>query len=177
MFVVPTFLDATRVVYSFYHTDSCYCTVVVMQEGDEWRCEKCQKAHKDFKYRIMLSLSALDPTAQLWVTCFSETAEVILGQTAKKMGELQDAGDEATIDKIHRDAYFKQYMFKCRAKSDTYQGETRVKCSVVGVTPVDYVSESKYLVRVLTHTLPYMSHCWFLSLSLTLSLSGSLVGF
>jgi replication factor A1 len=62
------------------------------QDGDEFRCEKCNKAYKDYEYRIMMSLSALDQTSQLWVSCFSETAEIILGETAKKMGTFFQPG-------------------------------------------------------------------------------------
>jgi len=72
--------------------NGCYkacqtCNKKLVEEHPEWRCEKCGKAYKEFNYRIMMSLSALDASGQLWVSCFSETAEKILDQTAKKMGE------------------------------------------------------------------------------------------
>jgi len=37
-------------------------------------------------------------------------------------------------------------VYQVRAKSEMWEGETRVKCSVVAVKPVDYVQESKLLL-------------------------------
>ena len=40
------------------------------------------------------------------------------------------------------------YVCVCqvRAKSETWEGETRVKCNVVGLKPLDYAQESKLLL-------------------------------
>jgi hypothetical protein len=40
------------------------------------------------------------------------------------------------------------YFYNCRlrAKQETYQGETRLRISVVSVSPLEFVKESKLLI-------------------------------
>ena len=43
-------------------------------------------------------------------------------------------------------ATFSTFMWKCRAKAETYQEEERVKVNASDVFPVNHVTEAKYLV-------------------------------
>ena len=62
------------------------------------------------------------------------------------MGQMRES-NEGEFDRIIQGAYFQQFMFKCRAKADTYNDETRVRVTASSVTPVDPVVESKYLIE------------------------------
>ena len=91
-------------------------------------------------------LSILDASGQTWVSVFSETAERIFGSSCQQMGELKDSNEDAFNKKV-TGAFFKQFMFKCRAKSETYNDETRVKVVAMEAHPVDPIKECKYLIE------------------------------
>lgn len=118
---------------------------VVSLDNERYSCEKCNVTSSDFKYRIMLSVSVADATAQMWVTCFQESAEKILGMSAQELGQLKDQNVERYETAINQ-ATFTQFMWKCRAKTEVYNEEERVKVTCVDVNPVDPLQEAKYLV-------------------------------
>jgi len=126
---------------------SAECNKKVIEEGDgAYRCEKCNKTYPDFKYRLMLLTNLADFTGNQWVTCFQETAQVLLNTTADNLGQLKDSGDEQGFDQIFLHSNFKTYTFRIRAKMETYNDETRLKCTSVNVAPLDYKQESKRLI-------------------------------
>ncbi|RMX48537.1 hypothetical protein pdam_00021595 [Pocillopora damicornis] len=123
------------------------CNKKVIDEGDgNYRCEKCNKTYPNFKYRLMLLTNLADFTGNHWVTCFQETAELLLKITADELGQMRDSGDECSFDQIFQEANFKTYIFKIRAKMETYNDETRVKCTAAGVSPLDIMQEGKRMI-------------------------------
>lgn len=62
------------------------------------------------------------------------------------MGELKDNQQEGAFNSKVRQALWKQYMFKCTARADMYNDETRVRITAVKVMLVDPIAESKYLI-------------------------------
>ncbi|KAL9980927.1 hypothetical protein ACROYT_G009569 [Oculina patagonica] len=126
---------------------SAECNKKVIEEGDgAYRCEKCNKTYPDFKYRLMLLTNLADFTGNQWVTCFQETAEIILNTTAGNLGQLKDSGDEPAFDQVFLHSNFKTYTFRIRAKMETYNDETRLKCTSVNVAPLDFKQESRRLI-------------------------------
>lgn len=122
------------------------CKKKVLEEGENaYRCEKCKQTYSSFDYRAMASVSVLDSTGQVWISNFADTAEVILGMSSQELGQLREA-DEAAFEKQLASAHFKKFNFTCRAKAETYMDETRAKVSAVGVSAVDPVAESRYLI-------------------------------
>ena len=54
------------------------------------------------------------------MTCFQDAgATEILGKSAQELGELREA-DENAFDNIFQQANFKEFVFRARAKMDTY---------------------------------------------------------
>ncbi|XP_068750637.1 replication protein A 70 kDa DNA-binding subunit-like [Montipora capricornis] len=140
----------------FFKKDNCLykacpsadCNKKVIEEGDgTYRCEKCNKTHPDFKYRLILSANLADFSGNQWVTCFQESAEAILNISANQVGQIKDSGDERAYDHIFSEANFKTYNFRIRAKMETYNDETRLKCSCVGATPLDFQKECRRLME------------------------------
>lgn len=140
----------------FFKKDSCLykacpstdCNKKVIEEGDgSYRCEKCNKTYPEFNYRLILSTNLSDFTGNQWVTCFQESAEAMLNTTASDIGQLKDSGDELAYDRIFSEATFKTYNFRIRAKMETYNDETRLKCSCVGATPLDFQKECRRLME------------------------------
>ncbi|XP_036974452.1 replication protein A 70 kDa DNA-binding subunit-like isoform X1 [Acanthopagrus latus] len=118
---------------------------VIDQNNGLYRCEKCNREYPNFKYRLLLSANLADFGDNQWVTCFQETAEVLLGQSAETLGELRET-DEAAFDQVFQKANFTTHIFKNRVKLETYNDESRVKVTVMEVQPVDHRDYSRRLL-------------------------------
>eukprot|EP00039_Didymoeca_costata_P007560 m.101215 g.101215 ORF g.101215 m.101215 type:complete len:689 (+) comp13736_c2_seq1:56-2122(+) len=118
---------------------------VVEESTTEYRCEKCNRTYADYKYRMIPRFSVLDATGQAWISCFSDQGEKIFGKTSQEIGQMKEQSDQAYENAI-QGAMFKQFMFKVRAKAETYNDETRAKNTAIEVKPVDPITESKYLI-------------------------------
>ncbi|XP_070839802.1 replication protein A 70 kDa DNA-binding subunit-like isoform X2 [Chaetodon trifascialis] len=118
---------------------------VIDQQNGLYRCEKCNREFPNFKYRLLLSANLADFGDNQWVTCFQETAEVLLGHSAETLGHLRDT-DEAAFDEVFQRANFTTHIFKNRVKLETYNDESRVKVTVMEVQPVDHREYSRRLL-------------------------------
>ncbi|XP_034461504.1 replication protein A 70 kDa DNA-binding subunit-like isoform X1 [Hippoglossus hippoglossus] len=118
---------------------------VIDQQNGMYRCEKCNKEFPNFKYRLILFANLADFGDNQWVTCFQETAEVLLGHTAETLGELKDT-DETAFDEVFQKASFTKHIFKSRVKLETYNDESRVKVTVIEVQPLDHREYSRRLL-------------------------------
>ncbi|GFY04709.1 replication protein A 70 kDa DNA-binding subunit [Trichonephila clavipes] len=125
--------------------EECNKKVIDMNNGI-YRCEKCNREYSEFKWRLLLSASVADFTENQWVTCFQEGAEAILGVSAQELGSFKE-NDEERYNEILTEANFKSYIFKLRTKMETYNEESRLKTTVVSVTPLDHVS---YVRKILS---------------------------
>ncbi|XP_022594548.1 replication protein A 70 kDa DNA-binding subunit-like isoform X1 [Seriola dumerili] len=118
---------------------------VIDQQNGLYRCEKCNREFPNFKYRLLLSANLADFGDNQWVTCFQETAEVLLGHSAETLGELRDT-DETAFDEVFQRTNFTEHIFKNRVKLETYNDESRVKVTVMEVQPIDHREYSRRLL-------------------------------
>ncbi|KAI3373746.1 hypothetical protein L3Q82_022341, partial [Scortum barcoo] len=118
---------------------------VIDQQNGMFRCEKCNKEFPNFQYRLILSANLADSGDNQWVTCFQETAEVLLGHSAETLGQLRDT-DEAAFDEVFQKANFTTHIFKNRVKLETYNDESRVKVTVIEIQPIDHREYSRRLL-------------------------------
>ncbi|KAK5612981.1 hypothetical protein CRENBAI_003495 [Crenichthys baileyi] len=118
---------------------------VIDQQNGFYRCEKCNREFPNFRYRLLLSANLADFGDNQWVTCFQETAEVLLGRKAEELGQLRET-DEAEFDEVFQKANFTTHIFKNRVKLETYNDESRVKVTVMEVLPVDHREYSRRLL-------------------------------
>ncbi|XP_028278141.1 replication protein A 70 kDa DNA-binding subunit-like isoform X2 [Parambassis ranga] len=118
---------------------------VIDQHNGLYRCEKCNREFPNFKYRLLLSANLGDFGDNQWVTCFQETAEVLLGHSAETLGQLRDT-DEAAFDQVFQKANFTTHIFHNRVKLETYNDESRVKVTVLDVQPIDHRDYSRRLL-------------------------------
>ncbi|XP_076024942.1 replication protein A 70 kDa DNA-binding subunit-like isoform X2 [Genypterus blacodes] len=138
------FMRKDSCLYQACPSADCNKKVVDLQNG-RYRCEKCNREYPDFKYRLILSANLADYGDNQWVTCFQETAEVLLGHNAERLGELRDT-DDAAFDNVFQKANFKTHIFQNRVKLETYNDESRVKVTVMQVRPVDHREHSRRLL-------------------------------
>lgn len=64
-------------------------------------------------------MNLADWSGNQWVTMFSSEAEKIFDMTSQEVGEATETNPEAMIN-IADKANFKNFIFKCRAKIETY---------------------------------------------------------
>lgn len=138
------FLRKENCLYQACPSQDCNKKVVDQQNG-MYRCEKCDKEFPNFKYRLILSANIADYGDNQWVTCFQESAELILGQNAAYLGQLKDS-NEAAYDEVFQQANFNTFVFRSRVKLETYNDESRIKATVLDVKPVDHKDYSKRLI-------------------------------
>ncbi|XP_043996851.1 replication protein A 70 kDa DNA-binding subunit-like [Gambusia affinis] len=138
------FMRKENCLYQACPSSDCNKKVIDQQNGF-YRCEKCNREFPNFKYRLLLSANLADFGDNQWVTCFQETAEVLLGRSAEELGQLRET-DEAEFDEVFQKANFSTHIFKNRVKLETYNDESRVKVTVMEVLPVDHRVYSRRLL-------------------------------
>ncbi|XP_008994611.1 replication protein A 70 kDa DNA-binding subunit isoform X2 [Callithrix jacchus] len=139
------YLRKENCMYQACPTQDCNKKVIDQQNG-LYRCEKCDTEFPSFKYRMILSVNIADFQENQWVTCFQESAEAILGQSAAYLGELKDKNEQA-FEEVFQNANFRSFIFRVRVKVETYNDESRIKATVMDVKPVDYREYGRRLVQ------------------------------
>jgi len=123
------------------------CNKKVNDQGDgTYRCEKCGESKPTFAWRIMLQLNMGDSSDNIWASCFQETAEKILNTTSQELGQALEQ-DEERYNSIFTEVTFKTFNFRMRAKSETYNDETRVKHTIISAEEINW---SAYCTKLLS---------------------------
>lgn len=148
------YVKKDNAMYTACPGEGCNKKVIDQNDGT-YRCEKCNKAYPDFKWRLMLQCNIADFSETCWPTCFETQAETMLGISAAELGNLKSENNPR-YDEIFSDVIFKEFTFKLRAKMETYNDERRVKVMCVTAEPIDYVSSSR---RLLSSIKKYAATC------------------
>ncbi|CAH8551888.1 unnamed protein product [Heterobilharzia americana] len=142
------FMKKENFMYQACFTEGCNKKVVDLGNG-LYRCEKCARETPDYKWRLLLMVKIADVTGDLWVTCFQDSAEALLGQTADKLGTMKSTQDEGQLEKVFIEAAFNSWIFRLRAKVDRYNDEERLRVVVADVKPVDLVDYARRLSKAI----------------------------
>ncbi|KAF9438636.1 Replication factor A protein 1 [Entomortierella beljakovae] len=119
------------------------CNKKVTEEGSGvWRCENCNKTHPAPEYRYILGVNVADHGGHNWLQAFNDSGIAITGRRAEELvknpSELKPTFDRAT---------FKSFIFRCRAKQETYGEESKLRLTIVSATPLSWVDESKRILQ------------------------------
>ncbi|PQE19476.1 replication factor-a 1 protein [Rutstroemia sp. NJR-2017a WRK4] len=128
-------------------TEGCSKKVTDMGDGT-WRCEKCNIGHPRPEYRYIMSLNVSDHTGQLWLSAFDDVGKLVMGMTADQLMELKE-NDPVGLERAFEQANCKMLTFRCRARTDTYQDQSRVRYQVSGANPVNYSVEAAKMVEMI----------------------------
>ncbi|KAK3174820.1 hypothetical protein OEA41_002066 [Lepraria neglecta] len=144
------FVRQENFAYPACLSEGCNKKVVEVDPG-QWRCEKCNKTHPKPEYRYIMSINVSDHTGQLWLSCFDDVGRMVMGKSADQVTELTEAGgeDKTAADNVFQDANCKTFVFKCRAKMDTFQDQQRVRYQVSGASPLNYSAECTKLAQLI----------------------------
>ena len=126
------------------------CNKKVAQHSDEsWYCEKCQATHEDCTYRYMLTTGFIDESGNSYISAFNDQGIVLFNdvsadQICNYKGEVEN--HDGVFDDYIKSHTNYQFLVKARVKMDTWQETSRIKVSIVAITPIDFVSESSNLI-------------------------------
>uniref|UniRef100_A0A1A9W3T9 Replication protein A subunit n=1 Tax=Glossina brevipalpis TaxID=37001 RepID=A0A1A9W3T9_9MUSC len=123
----PDYFQTKAVVYLIKSQNAFYkacpqpeCNKKVIDENNgHYRCEKCNQAFPNFKFRLLVNMNIGDWTSNRWVTVFSDLAEQLLGRSAQEIGEIIE-NNPIEAEEIFASINFHSYIFKLRSKVETF---------------------------------------------------------
>ena len=71
------------------------------------------------------------------------------GISAKELKEIKDSGDDNKVVEILKEATSQEYFLKIMSKIDNYNGEKKIRHQAVRLQPINYVNESKEILKIL----------------------------
>ncbi|KAK3657502.1 Replication factor A protein 1 [Elasticomyces elasticus] len=142
------YVKQDNVAYPACLTDSCNKKTVEVDPG-QWRCEKCDKTWDRPDYRYIMSVNVSDHTGQIWLSCFNDVGLAIMGLPANDLMQMRDEGDERKVTEAFAEANCKTFVFRCKAKMDTFQDQQRVRYQVQYANPLNFSLEAKKLTDMI----------------------------
>lgn len=125
--------------------EGCSKKVMDMHNG-RYRCDKCDKEHNEFKWRLLLSVNCADFSDNMWVTAFQESGEIMMGISAQELGNLKETNEDEYLNKIGQ-INFKTFVFVMRAKMENFNEESRMKTVITSIRPLDFTDYGKKLLK------------------------------
>ncbi|KAL1494983.1 hypothetical protein ABEB36_010479 [Hypothenemus hampei] len=119
---------------------------VIDNDDGTYRCEKCQKIFEYFKYRFLCNMNVGDWSGNQWISTFNDEAEKVVGMSAQEAGAIQENDSRAFSEKIE-ECHFKEFIFKCRAKMESYNDEQRLKTVAIQINPINYEDYNSHLIN------------------------------
>lgn len=132
---------------SFYY-DACAtpdCLKKVVDIGSGYQCEKCEKTHENCLKRYTLNMQLIDAYDSIWVSCFNEVGETLLGHNADEL-----ADDPELTKKLFDNKNMEPYNFRIKAVKREYNGIERANYTLVGISQIEYGKEVDHLSELLS---------------------------
>ncbi|KAJ7632965.1 hypothetical protein FB45DRAFT_519561 [Roridomyces roridus] len=120
------------------------CNKKVVGDDAGWRCEKCDQSWPQPQYRYIMTLACSDYSGQAWLQGFNDVGDMIFGKTADEMFAIKE-DSEIKFTELVQAATCEPYNFLCRARTDHYNGQPRVRYGISRIQKLDYKEEAKYL--------------------------------
>jgi replication factor A1 len=118
------FIKQDNMYYPACKSERCNKKVVEIEIG-QWRCESCDKTWDSPRHRYVVSMNAADHSGQIWLSMFDESAALVIGRSADDIQQLKEEGEDNAVNSIIQDATCKTFIFRCRAKLDTFKDESK----------------------------------------------------
>lgn len=122
------------------------CNKKVLEDGDGWRCEKCDRTYPAPVRRYIFSANIADYSGQIWISGFNEVGEALLGMTADALDAIRNE-NEGEFKAVLSRAVGRMMHFSCRAKQETFNDTNRVRYTVTQAVPVDFAKAGHELVE------------------------------
>ncbi|KAK8720620.1 hypothetical protein OTU49_013204, partial [Cherax quadricarinatus] len=133
-----------NVLYTACPSENCNKKVHNLDNG-LYKCEKCNCEYDKFKWRLMVQTNIADFTDSLSITVFQEHAETLLQVSAEKLSSMKD-DNPREFQKIFEASSFKNYIFKFRARMETFKDESHLKHAIVECLKLDPKKYNHHLI-------------------------------
>ncbi|KAJ7047221.1 hypothetical protein C8F04DRAFT_1387682 [Mycena alexandri] len=143
---------STRATIVFMKPDSLWyaacqnpdCNKKVTDDSGSWRCDKCNKTWPKPKYRYIMAMACSDWSDQAWLQGFNEVGELVFGMEADQLHDIKER-DDLEFNAVVQAATCETFNFLCRARTDTYNGQSRVRFGISRIQPLNYKEEAMAL--------------------------------
>jgi len=125
------------------------CNKKVNDDGpNSYRCDKCNQTFNACEYRYTLSISLVDFTGQAWFRTFDSVGLRLLDAKADVAHQLKMTDNNA-FHNLFQNAFFKEYIFKVRAKMDKFDETMKTSYQILQAYPIDSTRDSYELLQVI----------------------------
>ncbi|KAK6148622.1 hypothetical protein DH2020_019534 [Rehmannia glutinosa] len=116
--------------------------------GSGYWCEGCQKNEEDCSLRYIMVVKVSDASGEAYLSVFNEQAEKIIGCSADELNDLKSQdGDGSSYQVKLKEATWVPHLFRVSVTPHEYNNEKKQRITIRAVAPVDYATESKYLLE------------------------------
>lgn len=137
-------IKTENIVYKACPTPNCNKKVV--EDGSNYRCEKCNQSFASYSPRLLGQGKIVDSTSFQWVTFFNDVVEKMTDSNAKEVDSALQT-DRIVFDEIMARPRFKRFVFKLKLGLDTFNDETRIRCTCFDLRPLNFVTDGRSLLN------------------------------
>eukprot|EP01127_Copromyxa_protea_P001929 TRINITY_DN11830_c0_g1_i1.p1 TRINITY_DN11830_c0_g1~~TRINITY_DN11830_c0_g1_i1.p1 ORF type:complete len:455 (-),score=75.70 TRINITY_DN11830_c0_g1_i1:51-1415(-) len=112
-----------------------------------WFCQKTNQYSDTYEPRFILNMALADSTGAEFVSLFDEWAKTLLGYEAKDVEKFRQDGNESALNIVFDGPIDRRYWVKVKAVEDSYQDESRIRITVVGMEEINHAAESQRLIN------------------------------
>ncbi|MCL7022964.1 hypothetical protein MKW94_028869 [Papaver nudicaule] len=114
----------------------------------DYRCDGCNmnKNEDEFSLRYIVAFKVSDASGEAWLSTFNEQAEKILGCSADELNQIKQQ-DQKEFELKLKQAMWVPHLFRVGVTQNEYNNEKRQRITVRAEAPLDFATESKYLLE------------------------------
>ncbi|KAG1661128.1 hypothetical protein FOA52_011858 [Chlamydomonas sp. UWO 241] len=113
-----------------------------ISESDGKVCDKPQP-------RYVFQFKLVDATGEVWTNIFGGEAEALLGCTADELVAQKSESEESVEARI-KAAQWNEWAITVSSRTRDYNGERKMRHTVMALKPVDYAKESRRLLDLIS---------------------------
>lgn len=133
---------------TLYYTACPTCNKKVLDDGEGWRCERCDRSYPEPVRRYIFSANVADFSDDLWISGFNEIGQQLIGMTADQLDAIRTE-NEGEFKAVLQRVVGQMYTFNCRAKQEMYNDTSRMRYTVTRAVPVDFAQAGHELVDMI----------------------------
>ncbi|KAL0342438.1 UNVERIFIED_CONTAM: Replication protein A DNA-binding subunit B [Sesamum calycinum] len=115
--------------------------------GSGYWCEGCQKNEDNCSLRYIMAVKVSDASGEAYLSVFNEQAEKIIGCSADELNELKSQDGDSAYQAKLKEATWVPHLFRVSVTPHEYNNEKKQRITIRAISPIDYATESKYLIE------------------------------
>ncbi|THG99977.1 hypothetical protein EW026_g2488 [Hermanssonia centrifuga] len=121
-----------------------------MGENAEYFSTRATIMHiKSDNIAYVMSMAVADHSGQAWLQGFNDVGQAVFNVSADELVGIKENDDEK-YNKVLDGAIGSMFNFTCRAKSDSFNDQVRVRYGIQRIHPLDFKEEGIYLKELLS---------------------------